>query len=65
MKIISTNVYVGPNIYAHFPVIRHVLDLGNLEDWPTGKLGNRCCRCRRLNRRGEPVPKKRMGSGAR
>ena len=40
MKIVSTNVYVGPNIYAHFPVIRHVLDLGVLEDWPTGKLGD-------------------------
>jgi len=39
MKIVSTNVYVGPNIYAHFPVIRHVLDLGELEDWPTVKLG--------------------------
>ncbi len=40
MKIISTNIYVGPNIYAHFPVIRHLLDLGILEDWPTGKLGS-------------------------
>ena len=39
MKIISTNVYVGPNIYAHFPVIRHVLDLGVLEEWPTARLG--------------------------
>ena len=39
MKIVSSNVYVGPNIYAHFPVIRHVLDLGVLEDWPTGRLG--------------------------
>ena len=39
MKIVSTNVYVGPNIYAHFPVIRHVLDLGDLEDWPTARLG--------------------------
>ena len=39
MKIVSTNVYVGPNIYAHFPVIRHVLDLGVLEEWPTGRLG--------------------------
>ncbi|CAN5268018.1 cyanophycin synthetase [soil metagenome] len=39
MKIISTNVYVGPNLYAHFPVIRHVLDLGELEAWPTGRLG--------------------------
>ncbi|MGI9202283.1 MAG: cyanophycin synthetase [Woeseiaceae bacterium] len=39
MKIVSTNVYVGPNVYAHFPVVRHVLDLGELENWPTGKLG--------------------------
>ena len=39
MKILDTNVYVGPNIYAHFPVIRHVLDLGELEEWPTGRLG--------------------------
>ena len=36
MRIVSTNVYVGPNMYAHFPVIRHVLDLGELEEWPTG-----------------------------
>ncbi|MDZ7643151.1 MAG: hypothetical protein U5K76_02260 [Woeseiaceae bacterium] len=40
MRIVSTNVYVGPNIYAHFPVIRHVLDLGVLEDWPTSRLGD-------------------------
>jgi len=39
MKTISTNVYVGPNIYASFPVIRHVVDLGILEDWPSTKLG--------------------------
>ncbi len=40
MKIVSTNVFVGPNIYAHFKVIRHVLDLGVLEAWPTGRLGD-------------------------
>ncbi|MEO1573937.1 MAG: cyanophycin synthetase [Pseudomonadota bacterium] len=39
MKILSTNVYRGPNLYAHFPVIRHQMDLGALEDWPTGKIG--------------------------
>ncbi len=39
MRIVSTNVYVGPNLYASFPVIRHVLDLGPLEKWPTGRLG--------------------------
>jgi cyanophycin synthetase len=39
MKIVSTNIYVGPNVFAHFPVIRHVLDLGELEEWPTVRLG--------------------------
>jgi len=39
MKIESTNVFVGPNMFARFPVIRHVLDLGVLEEWPTGRLG--------------------------
>ena len=39
MKITSTNVYVGPNLYAHFPVIRYILDLGELEHWPSARLG--------------------------
>lgn len=39
MKIESTNVYVGPSTFAHFPVIRHILDLGELEEWPTSRLG--------------------------
>lgn len=39
MKILATNVYVGPNLYAHFPVIRHQVDLGILEDWPSAKIG--------------------------
>ncbi len=39
MKIESTNVFVGPSMFAHFPVIRHVLDLGVLEEWPTVRLG--------------------------
>lgn len=39
MKILETSVYRGPNVYALFPVIRHQVDLGVLEDWPTGKLG--------------------------
>ena len=39
MKIVSTNVYVGPNVFAHFRVIRHVLDLGVLEEWPSMRLG--------------------------
>ncbi|MBT8087246.1 MAG: cyanophycin synthetase [Gammaproteobacteria bacterium] len=39
MRIESTNVYVGPNLFARFPVIRHVIDLGELEQWPTARLG--------------------------
>lgn len=39
MKILERNVYVGPSLYAHFPVIRVLLDLGPLEDWPSGRLG--------------------------
>jgi cyanophycin synthetase len=41
MKILKTNIYVGPNLYAHFPVIRYILDLGELEQWPSGRLGER------------------------
>jgi len=40
MRILNRNVYVGPSQYARFPVIRLELDLGELEQWPTAKLGN-------------------------
>ena len=39
MKILATNVYVGPSLYAHFPVIRHQVDIGILEEWPSTRLG--------------------------
>ena len=39
MRILDRSVYVGPSLYAHFPVIRLELDLGELEHWPTGRLG--------------------------
>jgi len=39
MKILSRNVYLGPNLYALFPVIRMTFDLGELEEWPTARLG--------------------------
>lgn len=39
MKYLNTSVYRGPNVYALFPVIRHTVDLGRLEEWPTVKLG--------------------------
>ncbi|MGB7737984.1 MAG: cyanophycin synthetase [Steroidobacteraceae bacterium] len=40
MRILDRSVYVGPSLYAHFPVIRLELDLGELEHWPTVRLGN-------------------------
>jgi len=39
MRILDRSVYVGPSLHAHFPVIRLDLDLGDLEAWPTGRLG--------------------------
>src|SRR3954471_21104444 len=39
MQILDSAVYVGPSLYAHFPVIRLDIDLGPLEEWPSGKLG--------------------------
>jgi cyanophycin synthetase len=39
MRILERSVYVGPSMYAHFPVIRLELDLGPLEEWPTGRIG--------------------------
>ena len=39
MRILDRSVYVGPSLYAHFPVIRLEVDLGPLEAWPTVRLG--------------------------
>jgi cyanophycin synthetase len=39
MRILDRSVYVGPSLYARFPVIRLELDLEQLESWPTGRLG--------------------------
>ena len=40
MKILETSIYRGPNVYALFPVLRHKVDIGVLEDWPSGRLGD-------------------------
>ncbi len=40
MRILDRSVYVGPSLYAHFPVIRLELDLGELEAWPSARLGS-------------------------
>jgi len=39
MRILDRSVYVGPSLYAQFPVIRLDLDLEELEQWPTVRLG--------------------------
>ena len=39
MRIVETAVYLGPSHYARFRVIRLGIDLGELEQWPTGRLG--------------------------
>ena len=39
MRIKDTSVFVGPNLYALFRVIRMTVDLGPLEEWPSGRLG--------------------------
>ncbi len=39
MRILDRSVFVGPSLYAHFPVIKLDLDIGALEEWPTGRLG--------------------------
>jgi cyanophycin synthetase len=39
MRVLDRSVYVGPSLYAHFPVIRLELDLESLEAWPTSRLG--------------------------
>ena len=39
MRILERSVYVGPSQHAHFPVIRLLLDLGELEQWPSARLG--------------------------
>ena len=41
MKILDRSVYLGPSLYAHFPVIRLTVDLGELEQWPSSRLGGR------------------------
>ncbi|MBK9030169.1 MAG: cyanophycin synthetase [Myxococcales bacterium] len=38
MKILERRVYRGPSQYAHFPVMRLTMDLGELEAWPSAKI---------------------------
>ena len=38
MQVTERRVYVGPSLYAHFPVIRLTVDLGELEKWPSARI---------------------------
>ncbi len=38
MHVIETRVYQGPNLYAHFPVMRWTVRLGPLEDKPSAEI---------------------------
>ena len=40
MRFVERSVYVGPSLYASFPVIRFRVDLGPLEAWPSVHLGD-------------------------
>ena len=38
MRVLEQRTYVGPNLYATFPVIRMTVDLGPLEQWPSARI---------------------------
>jgi len=38
MELLERRVYRGPSLYAHFPVLRLTVDLGDLESWPSAKI---------------------------
>ncbi len=38
MQILERRTYRGPSLYAHFPVMRLTVDLGNLEQHPSAKI---------------------------
>ena len=41
MRLVTSQVYVGPSVVARQPVICQRLDLGTLAEWPTTRLGER------------------------
>ncbi len=40
MKVLERAIYVGPSLYARFRVIRMRMDIGELEEWPSVRLGD-------------------------
>lgn len=38
VEVLETGVYRGPHFYSHTPMIRVMLDLGRMEDWPSDRI---------------------------
>ena len=38
MKVLETGVYRGPHYYSHTPMVRIMLDIGRMEDWPSNLI---------------------------
>jgi cyanophycin synthetase len=38
MRVLERGVYRGPHLYSRIPMVRFVLDLRSLEDWPTSRI---------------------------
>lgn len=39
-RVLERGVWRGPHVYGRVPMVRFMLDLGTLEDWPSDKLPN-------------------------
>ena len=58
MEIVSTAVYVGPNVYAKQPLIRLTVDLHRRADMPVSEVADRV-----LPTLLEPPARTRRGAG--
>lgn len=38
VQVLETGVYRGPHYYSHTPMVRIMVDLGRMEEWPSNKL---------------------------
>jgi cyanophycin synthetase len=38
MQVLEKGVYHGPHYYSHTPMVRIMLDIGRLEDWPSNRI---------------------------
>ena len=38
MRVLEKGVYRGPHYYSHTPMVRIMLDLGRMEDWPSNRI---------------------------